>query len=234
VWSHRLRFELEAAARFERLSVSLEAHEAHPTVVRLCSQAGEDEHRHAELCARMVEHFGGRIGTTPEAPDDPVAPRHLSPVDALLYEVVSMCVITETLSTALLGGLVARATDDAVRTTLRAILRDEVMHSRIGWAHLAHCRQNGLGGAVGSWLPAMLAGTVEDELFVDREATEIDEEVAGLGHLTSGERLETFVATMRRVVFPGLRGLGIDAAPGERYLTGLVGPPSGQASASPG
>ena len=129
-----------------------------------------------------------------------------------------MSCVTETLSAALLGEMVERAVDGQVRDVMQAILRDEVGHARLGWAHLAAEAQRGPAGFIGDYLPAMLAGTVNDELFSSSAEHREREALCGLGALDRGGRRRIFEETMRLVVFPGLQRFGVDTARGERWL----------------
>jgi hypothetical protein len=127
--------------------------------------------------------------------------------------------MTETLSTALLGELVARATDPVCRQAMHSILSDEVKHSRLGWAFLAEERTRVVRDCVGPHLPAMLEATLGDELF---QATAAPDprlaELAGLGSLERHDRLRVVQETLDRVIFPGLELFGIDTAGGRRWL----------------
>jgi hypothetical protein len=137
----------------------------------------------------------------------------------VLYEVVALSCITETLSAALLGAMVEQATDARVRETVHRVLRDEVEHSRLGWAHLALEHGRGHGRFLGDYLPAMLAGTVTDDLFHGGDLSpEAEEVLAGFGALRPSDGKAIFAATMRQVVFPGLERFGVDTSAGERWI----------------
>jgi hypothetical protein len=168
----------------------------------------------------------------PRSPAE-AAPSGLAPRERLLCEVVATSCITETLSATLLRAMLARAADARVRATVLEILRDEVQHSRLGWAHLAAERSRGYGALLADYLPAMLAGTVTNELFEAGEPSREDDALAGRGALPRRERAELFAATMREVVFPGLERLGIDADQGRIWLSTRLGAP-GQAEPVPG
>ncbi|TKC96382.1 ferritin-like domain-containing protein [Polyangium fumosum] len=219
IWRNRARAELEAAARFTRLAGELAACDAVAPVVTMAREAAEDERRHAERCGGLVRELGGKpfeLGAVP-APRG-VTPGGLGPRERLLYEVVAMSCVTETLSAALLGELVARATDPLVRETMQSILRDEIDHARLGWAHLAAEHERGAMDVVGPSLPAMLAGTISEELFSSWAEHPAQEALSGLGALDRAERRRIFSETMSLVVFPGLRRFGVDTSRGERWL----------------
>lgn len=133
--------------------------------------------------------------------------------------------VTETLSAAILGGLVERASDTEARSTMLEILRDEVRHARLGWAHLAAERERGVRDVVSEHLPAMLAATVHEALLLAPEpgserATPSPEsaELAGLGSLPLPVRRTLFKETLRHVVFPGLEQFGLDTRGGRAWL----------------
>jgi hypothetical protein len=219
VWRYRQRMELEAAERFRCLAEKLSSFGASEAVVAMARRASSDELRHAERCRDLVCHFGGTVGSPPAVETCSVAPRVLDARDRLLYEVVALSCVTETLSTALLGVLVERARDSVARNALHSILRDEVGHSRLGWAYLAEEHARGARDCVSAWLPAMLSATLSDELFSPvSDACELDHALAGLGSLERRERQRTVRETLLVVIFPGLEHFGIATTHGRAWL----------------
>jgi hypothetical protein len=221
VWSARCVVERDAARRFEQLAAELDAQGASSNVTGLARKAAADELRHAEICESLGRHFGSPpVGVAESFPLRRVAPPYLGRRDALAYEVVALCCVTETLSTALLGGLVERTTDGLVRWGLQSILRDEVRHSRLGWAYLAETAPPKAMAAVSRHLPALLAATLSDELFDESTASFSEAALAGLGQLERAERRRITHETLEKVVFPGLELFGADAEAGRRWLRG--------------
>jgi hypothetical protein len=220
VWTLRRRVELEAAARFRTLSAELSAHAASDVVIAMATEAAADELRHATLCARLAEHFGGL--PLPEPALDVitrrVAPRGLEGREALLYELVALSCVTETLSTALLGALVEAARDSIAKETMHSILRDEVRHSRLGWAFLAESHAAGARDVVAPHLPALLAATLGSGAFASVPADPGDAELAGYGELERSTSLNIVRECFAEVIFPGLARFGIDTSLGERWL----------------
>ena len=219
VWKVRSLFELEAADRFRILASELSALGTSEAVVTLAREAATDELRHAELCEGLAAHFGEPAQARPAIVFRRVAPAHLAPGERLLYEVVAMSCVTETLSTALLGTLVDRARDTLAKQTMKSILRDEVKHSQLGWAFLAEQHARGAPDCVSSHLGPMLEATMGDELYATNAPTDpSDDALAGLGALERLERRRIVRETLELVVFPGLERFGIDTAPGRRWL----------------
>src|SRR5207237_1269423 len=78
--------------------------------------------------------------------------------DAVLYEIVAACCITETESVATLATLLTGTAEPRVRTVVHEIARDEVVHGRMGWAHLAREAAVRDVSFLSSWVPSMLEG----------------------------------------------------------------------------
>jgi hypothetical protein len=219
VWTFRLASELEAAQRFSALAPRLRAAGASAVIVGMAEGAAADELRHAELCRQLVQHFGGAAPAEPEVALRWTAPAGVAGQDRLLYEMVALSCVTETLSTALLGELVARATDPVCKQAMHSILRDEVNHSRLGWAFLAEQHARVVRDCVAAHLPAMLEATLGNELFSAAQNSDPRLlELAGLGSLERPERLRVAREALERVIFPGLERFGIDTELGKRWL----------------
>jgi hypothetical protein len=218
VWSFRLVSELEAAQRFGALAPLLRAAGASEVIVGMAEEAAADELRHAELCRQLVRHFGGAPPPEPEIALRWTAPADLEGRERIFYEIVALSCVTETLSTALLGELVARATDPVCRDAMHSILRDEVNHSRLGWAFLAEQHARLVRDCVGPHLPDMLDATLGDELFTAASPDPRLAHLAGLGSLERPDRLRVVREALERVIFPGLELFGIETASGRRWL----------------
>jgi rubrerythrin len=212
-WAFRTRVEREAARRFERLAEAIRALDPDSPVVDMMRRAAGDEVRHAALCAGLSEAYGRPAAD--DAPDDQLGAR-----EAILYEVVAACCITETESVATVATLLAEPAEPRIRAVLHEIARDEVTHSRMGWAHLAREAPRGVA-FLSDWIPIMLAGTVEPELFAPNDAADAEPDAAELlrhGVLPRARKREIFVGTLEEVVFPGLEKLGVDAGPSRAWL----------------
>jgi hypothetical protein len=216
-WAFRARVEWEAASRFQRLAAAIAGFDGSSPVPGLLASAAADEVRHAALCAGLAAAYG-RSASAPAQEPAPIAPRELMPRDAVLYEMVAACCITETESVATLATLLGGDVAGEVRSVLHEIARDEVGHSRMGWAHLAREAAVRDVRFLSEWIPSMLQGTVDDGLFAPARA---DEEPAGLlacGVLPRSRKREIFVSTLQEVVFPGLEALGLDGGPARNWL----------------
>lgn len=220
VWGYRLQSELEAAQRFRALAPVLEAFGSSRAIIDMAEQAADDELRHASLCGELVRHFGGTVAQSSPVPIRSVAPTDLVGGERVLYEIVALSCVTETLSTALLGELVAQARDSACKQAMHSILRDEVNHSRLGWAFLAEQHASGARDCVGPYLPRLLDATLGAGFLqaIDQPEPWRDE-LAGLGSLQLSERQRVVRETLAQVVIPGLDRFGVDTQAARRWLT---------------
>ncbi len=218
VWSTRLWSELEAAARFRALVPALIAGQASRGVVAMAERAAADELRHAALCRQLVEHFGGPAPPEPTiVVVEPVAPLEVAPSQRVLFEVIALSCVTETLSTALLAELIRPAVDRECKRVMRSILRDEVRHSRLGWAYLAEQHARGAPDCVGPHLASMLQATLGSDFWraTPRHAEVTD--LVGLGQLEHAQRQRIVLETLQHVVFPGLERFGVDTTRGRKW-----------------
>src|SRR5438128_9739069 len=179
-------------------------------------RAAEDEHRHATLCAGLAAAYG--TPATASANEVPIAPRALGARAAVLYEVVAACCITETESVATLTSLLAEEIDPGVEKVLRAIARDEVVHGRMGWAHLAREAAVRDVAFLAAWVPSMLEGGLDGAIFAAGERDAEPDDLLRHGVLPRSRKREIFVGTLEEVVFPGLEKLGVAAAPARAWL----------------
>jgi hypothetical protein len=216
-WMFRTRVEREAADRFARIGAAIAAWDAPSPVVVLMERAAGDERRHAALCANLAANYGESAGPDwPAAPS--IAPRGPGRREAILYEVVASCCITETESVATVATLLAGDSDPAVRSVLHEIAKDEVVHGRMGWAHLAREAGTIDVSFLAPHVPAMLSGTVEDALFRSTPPDPDEEQLLRHGVLPTARKREIFVHTLEEVVFPGFEQFGIDPASGRAWL----------------
>lgn len=230
-WAFRARVEREAARRFSRLGAAIASlngngdgdDDGESPVVAMMAAAARDEVRHAALCAELAASYGVPAGD--DVPEGDIAPPELGPRQAILYEVVAACCITETESVATVTSLLAGPAAPGVREALHRIARDEVMHSRMGWAHLAREAPRGVA-FLAEWIPCMLEGTIDPDLFAagpHMDAADEDEgELLRHGVLPPARKREIFVATLETVVLPGLERSGVDPAPARAWLAAAV------------
>src|SRR5262245_2495274 len=224
LWIHRLASERDAEARFERLALRLDAISASQKVVALAHRAVEDEARHGSLCAELVRYFGVEPPAGRTVAVEDLAPAGLSEQQQILYEVVAFSCITETMNAALLTVSLAHVRDPPVRRATQAILKDEVQHSRLGWAHAAWEHERASCAWLGKLLPRILQGAATDELRRPRDWTPDAAALLYYGSLPRPMRIELFRASLCDVIFPGLEACGVPCASGRAWLAQALGP----------
>lgn len=213
-WALRARVEQEAARRFDRLAAAIPRFDPESPIPALLRAAADDERRHAVLCARLSAAYG--LPAIDSTADGEVAPRDLAPRDAVLYEMVAACCITETESVATVTTLLAGRLEPEVESVLREIARDEVAHGRMGWAHLAREASLREVGFLSRWIPVMLAGSVDDTLF--SPAGSADDGLLAHGVFPLARKREVFVRTLEEVVLPGLARFGVEVQPARAWI----------------
>lgn len=224
-WLFRWRVEVDASRRFERLAERLAAVGAARSIVALARRSGRDEHRHAQICARLAEELGERVpAARPGAPRE-IAPSGLLPRGQVLYEAVAACCVTETESMSVLTTLLAAVRGRRMRDVLRRLASDEVRHSRLGWAHLASEHAAGVTSFLGPLVPSMLQGSAAPDLFEAVSPALEDPALLEYGVVPHGLKREVFSRTLEEVVFPGLQRFGIDTGPGRAWLASRRQPP---------
>ena len=217
-WAFRWRVELDAEIRFERLADRLERAGAGAVLVELARRASRDERRHARLCAAMAAAHGQPVPGEPPPPPLEVAPAALDEDQALLYELVAACCVAESISVAVLTSLLAKAREPGLRAVLHELAEDEVVHARLGWAHLAVAHRRGATPFLGPLLPAMLRGSVDDDLFQPVDPAREDPALLEAGVLPHAAKRDLLVRTLDVVIFPGLEGAGVDTGAGRAWL----------------
>ena len=211
VWAYRANAEREAQARFARLAGDLLEVGSPAEAVLLAERAVADEEHHAKLCRELATTYGNIPAELQVVDAAPLGPHRLNRRARVLYETVAFCCITETLNTALMKVCGDAARVPEARVALRAIMRDEVRHSKIGWAHLCHERSH--AGFIAELVPSMLAGAVREELFAPAPKHACANVLRDHGELSESERIEVFDSSVRDVIAPGLKAYGVDTRP---------------------
>jgi hypothetical protein len=131
--------------------------------------------------------------------------------------------VTETESVATLTTLLAQEAEPAVESVLREIVRDEVQHARIGWAHLAREHASYDVSFLSRFIPAMIRGAAPG-LFGGKPQPE-DDALLRHGVLPEFRKRDVFIGALEEIVFPGLEKFGIDVTKAREVLEELRGGP---------
>jgi hypothetical protein len=216
-WQFRTRAERESTLRFRRLAAELTQTGAEKVVIDLARRGAHDEFRHAQLCAAVTRLYGGVPDQDSEVRAQPVGAPGLGQRDRVLYEVVAFCCIAETINAQLLTTILHHASAPRVVRVVRRLVKDEIVHSRLGWAHLAAERSRGRGAFLPPLLPRMLEASVDPEIFSIADEP-VDAAARAHGELPRVERVAIFVSALRDVIFPGFESFGLATDQGKAWL----------------
>jgi hypothetical protein len=214
-WQRRADVELTSASLSARLVQGLLLDRASLDVVGLAARAVGEETLHAGICRRVAEVYLGR--SLPEPCARPLAePRfgNAPPeINRLLLFVLHSCV-NETLATVCLREGLKLSTSSTVKLATQRLLRDDVNHSRMGWAHLA-------SGRVSSDAKAHLARALPMLLRLGTsgwlEEPRADIDVPEHGVLGNGRFPSLVHVALTELVLPGFDHVGVDTSGGRAW-----------------
>lgn len=187
-------------------------------VVRGAADASADEARHRDLCARLAAKWGEPNALSHSPARTRIGRSDMEPRDRLLWEMVAVCCISETMNTSLMTRCMEVAKDPEIHSTLHELLKDEVRHARLGWAHLAAERAAGRGAFLGDVLPLLLEASIEPGFLEGTMVAPWAPALYDYGELPSPELVQIFSDTLNLVVFKGLDAVGIDTSKGRAWL----------------
>jgi hypothetical protein len=188
-------------------------------LVALAHRAAQDEERHAMRCREIVARFGAEP-SVPQPPGLALGPPSLGGARRVLFASVALCCVTETLSTALLLEMRESTTDLLVRRTVHEILRDEVDHARIGWAHLALEARRGNSAWLAPHLPGMLRAAVRFD--AEELPVKAGSGAAAFGILAAHDVRRILRDVAAGVLFPGFERFDLDTAPARAQIEDLL------------
>ena len=217
-WNFRASAERSALRRFRRLLSEFRQTSAPTVVLDGVIQAIEDESRHIGLCDALALEFGWVAEPSGPTPHGPIGPKSASLSDRLLYEMVAFCCVTETINASMLLAVQRRVQAPVVKDVVHDILKDELNHSRIGWAYLQWARNEGRGDWLSDWLRTMFEGAGVEEIYAPDSGEREGELMAAYGELSLDDRATIFQAANRDVVLPGLERHGLRTKPCRDWL----------------
>lgn len=226
LWRARALNELKTAEVFARLQGGLLALPAEPALLELSERAPEDERRHGRICQEVAERYAPAAEGATDDTNDTSQPPHehtpagYAPNDLTLLKTVAQCCVNETIAATYLKTCLAQAEGAIAAQALRALLADEIAHSRIGWALLASAHVTPEKRAlVARTMPAILRDVARVWLADPRQI----HARAPLGHgsLSEADTAAAVRTTVEDLVAPGLEHVGVDAGPTRSWLAGL-------------
>jgi hypothetical protein len=220
-WLGRMKQEHLAVGAFALLARELAAEGCDPIVLSLVTRASCDEVRHADICRRFAVELLGGDGVPASFRGLPKVPMHAraSAADRVLFHVVEMCCMSETLTGVYFTEMLARTTDVVAREAIESLLEDEIDHGRVGWAYLAGRSRDGTLGALADALPAMLSRTFQGVLGSRKAASDQDDpRLETCGYLGPRAGADVYRRALRDVIVPGLEQLGVELRAARAFL----------------
>ena len=204
-WRNRLRIEYEAASLFGHLGEELsELHGDQDEVVQLCRAAEAEEIEHAQMCIDIIEHSGEKLELNYPRTKLALGPRGMTQRQRIIYSSLAMGCVTETLSTALLTRMLQKAQTGIVKETIHQILKDEVKHSRIGWAELHRESHHQDLSWIQPYIPMMIREALEGDIEPMLSQAEAKDDLSPWGILSPQESQTIMKETIDKIIRPGL------------------------------
>jgi hypothetical protein len=214
-WWMQSATELRVATSFAIVHEALVGLGAEPALVDLAFRAIDDEHRHTALCKEMARTLLGQ--DTPEPPDmDAARPTHPEARDERerrALHVVGQCALNETFASAYLTTAFKGTESPLARAALNELLRDEIDHSRLGWAYL-QTMPAALRPAISSWLVPLTIANLREWRT---SAASHDQRLEAHGIPRAEAVREALDEVVREVLVPGFAYVGLDVRALERW-----------------
>ncbi len=219
-WRERMRQEHLAVGAFSLLARELAQEGCSSVVLSLVTRAASDEVRHAEICRRFAVALLGEREVPARYRGLPKVPMHdgATRAERVLYHVVEMCCLSETLTGVYFTEMIARSTDAVAREAVESLLEDEVDHGRVGWAYLAERAGERRLGGLARALPSMIDRTFRGVLGATRRAPPDDAALERCAYLGARSGADVYGRALRDVILPGFEEVGVDLGPTRAFV----------------
>ena len=191
-WARRAEACARKHLRFAALAPAVTAHGAPKGIGDLCHRAAEDARKHGAQCIKLAQSFGVEVNVDGISRPGPLAPPTLHIDRRILYEMVAVSCIDETLSGAMLGQIYQRSKYPPIRLAAHMMFSDGVWHSRAGWGYLGAVQQGQSVGWLSMYLIDLLERTSEHEIRKPVAIQEWSDALGDYGELTHDVRTATF------------------------------------------
>jgi hypothetical protein len=214
-WAERADNELATSTTFAELYRGLVLLEADASLLAVAARGIEDELRHHVICRHVAERYAGKEVRAPRF--RATAPPRFTGCSErearILHAVLHWC-LNEGVAAAYLGACLEEAEGALARDTVRDILRDEVVHARLGWTFVSGLSPSDRG-LVSEALPQLLT---EIETAWRLSADSVRELPEGHGVIGPAAIRRVFGETVRELVLPGFDHIGIETAAAHAWL----------------
>ena len=220
MWIARMDAEHRSTSVFMALGLQLMEANATLDAKAVVLRMAQDELRHAELCARVVEALGGVARCEVDLEVSKIA-QHAgcSPQERALRNVIYGCCLSEIVNSARFVDAIDTMSDPFIRDATRQLLADEVLHGQFGFHYLEWSRpwldeHPQARVTIGRYLRfafAVLERDLSGASPKKAELTKLTDEERAIG-IPDPERLPVvFYQTIEGAIVPGLERFGIDA-----------------------
>ena len=224
-WLGRMHEEHRAVGAFGQLTTELVATGCDHAVLALVTRAAADEVAHAEVCRTMARRYLDGDQIPHQMRGEWLLPAYgdASRSENALLNVVTMCCLSETFTTAYFTRMLQLTSVTEIRAAVRGLLADELGHARLGWAHLGWSLERTrsprkMRALVAHWLPALLddvAAEVFEEACV-RPEPDVPRLIAH-GYLGRDTAAELYRTALTTIILPGFATLGVDVGSATRW-----------------
>lgn len=214
-WRARMEAEHRSVQVFAQLGLQLLEANAPLDAKTVTLRMAEDELLHTEICGRVLEALGGEPEIEQDVRVRPIATHAgCSLEERALRNVLYTTCLSEMVAVARLTDSLELATDPGVRSAIRSILADEVMHGQFGFLYLdAVAIDHETRASLGEYLVHAFAVLEEELAPAGRaRAPEPHPDAIALGVLVPRRAHEAFHGTIEHAIVPGLEAHGIPAA----------------------
>ena len=227
MWLVRMESEHRSTAVFTAMVPQLMEAGAPLDAKAVVLRMAQDELRHTEICARVIEGLGGtaRVETDLEVVRIAVH-AGCTPQERALRNVVFGCCLSEIINSARFVDAIDTMTDPFVKDATRQLLADEVLHGQFGFHYLDAMKpwlddHPEVRTSLGTYLRYAFAVLERDLSGRQANAPELTEDERSIG-IPDPERTPlVFYQTIEGAIVPGLERFGIDA--GEAWKTRSLG-----------
>ena len=213
-WSARMVNEHGSARVFEAIATQLAAAGFDGAVVEQCRGFADEERTHGALCGAVVEALGGDACAPALEEADVPAHDDVSPLEAVLRNLISVSCLSETVAVSLIGAERVEMPPGALRDLLTRIFADEVGHARFGW-RIVLAEVPRLDEAarlrLSLYLRVAFGHLERHELAHLPETACPPPEGAALGLCSGSAARELFFATIDGIIVPQLEAAGLSA-----------------------
>jgi hypothetical protein len=214
-WRARMDAEHRSVQVFVQMGLQLLEANAPLDAKTVALRMAEDELLHTEICGRVLEALGEEAVVEQDVTIRPLAQHEgCSREERALRNVIYATCLSEMIAVGRLTDSLERANDLGVRSAIRSILADEVMHGQFGFLYLdALSPDDDVRASLGEYLVHAFA-VLEEELAPPSAARLPDPHVDAieLGVLVPRRAHEVFYGTVEHAIIPGLEARGVSAA----------------------